>query len=281
MLKTRMLTALVLVPLVLAALFLLPPRGLGVAILLVIVIAAREWARLSALRRRRALVFIAGIVVIEGGAALPARGAFRARLAGITVVAVCGAAALFWLVVAPPWVIAPLADAARRLRMMLVGLVVLVGAWVALVELQARSPWLVLAAMAIVWIADTAAYFSGRAFGRSKLAPQVSPGKTWEGVYGAWLAVALYALCLLPFARDAGFAVPVDAVTVAAWLAFVLLVVRLGGRRPVRVAAEAPCRRQGQRRVLPGHGGVLDRTDALLAAMPIAALAAQVFLVKA
>ena len=85
----------------------------------------------------------------------------------------------------------------------------LIGAWVALIELQARSPWLVLAAMAIVWVADTAAYFSGRAFGRHKLAPQVSPGKTWEGVYGAWIAVALYALTLVPYAGAAGFRLPV------------------------------------------------------------------------
>jgi phosphatidate cytidylyltransferase len=71
---------------------------------------------------------------------------------------------------------------------------------VAIVQLQALSPWLVLAAMAIVWIADTAAYFSGRAFGRRKLAPQVSPGKTWEGVYGGLAAVGLYALALVPLA---------------------------------------------------------------------------------
>ena len=74
----------------------------------------------------------------------------------------------------------------------------------ALVELQARSPWLVLAAMAIVWIADTAAYFSGRAFGRRKLAPEISPGKTWEGVYGALAAVAALCVVLVLFACDAG-----------------------------------------------------------------------------
>ena len=90
------------------------------------------------------------------------------------------------------------------------GVVVLIGAFVALVELQARSPWLVLAAMAIVWIADTAAYFTGRAFGRRKLAPPVSPGKTWEGVYGALAAVALYALALVPLAHRAGYAGPLE-----------------------------------------------------------------------
>ena len=80
----------------------------------------------------------------------------------------------------------------------------LLGTFVALVELQSRSPWLALAAMAVVWIADTAAYFAGRAFGRRKLAPLISPGKTWEGVYGALAAVGLYALALTPWRARAG-----------------------------------------------------------------------------
>ena len=78
------------------------------------------------------------------------------------------------------------------LLMTLIGWVVLIGAWVAIVELQARSPWLVLAAMAVVWIADTAAYFTGRKFGRRKLAPSISPNKSWEGVWGGMAGVALY-----------------------------------------------------------------------------------------
>ena len=165
------------------------------------------------------------------------------------VPAVCGIATLFWVFVAPPWVIARW-PTPRPLPMLLLGWIVLVGAWVALVELQARSPWLVLAAMAIVWIADTAAYFSGRAFGRRKLAPLVSPGKTWEGVYGAWIAVALYALALVPL-RGGGRFPPAGVGcrrSPRGWPSSSLLASRVGDRRPVRVAAEAPRRRQGQRR---------------------------------
>jgi len=158
---------------------------------------------------------------------------------------------------------------------------VLIGAWMALVELQARSPWLVLAAMAIVWIADTAAYFSGRAFGKHKLAPAVSPGKTWEGVYGAWVAVALYACALVPFAADAGLRAPVNAMTVIAWIVFVVLIASVsvvGDLFESLLKRHAGVKDSGA--LLPGHGGVLDRTDALLAAMPIVAVAAQLALNK-
>src|SRR4030095_2608484 len=135
---------------------------------------------------------------------------------------VCGTAALFWIVLAPPWVIARWPTQART-PMAAIGLVVLIGVGVALVELQARSPWLALSAMAIVWIADTAAYFAGRAFGRRKLAPRVSPGKTWEGVFGAWIAVAVYALLLLPFAGAAGLRLPVTLGSIAVWVLFMVL----------------------------------------------------------
>src|SRR4029079_4548014 len=100
------------------------------------------------------------------------------------VLAACGAATLFWVFVAPPW-LALRWKPGSKLAMAAAGWVALTGAWVALVALQARSPWLVLAAMAVVWIADTAAYFAGRAFGTHKLAPRVSPGHTWEGGYRA------------------------------------------------------------------------------------------------
>jgi len=280
MLKTRILTALVLAPLVLCALFLLPPRGFGVAMLAVTVLAAREWSRLALFPAWSAWAF-AGFILLAGAALLylPAWGFGRGWPEAI-VFAVCGASALFWLFVAPFWV-ALRWPTSRAWVMVACGWIVLGGAWMALVELQARSPWLVLAAMATVWIADTAAYFSGRAFGRRKLAPQISPGKTWEGVYGALAAVAVYALCLVPFAREAGFGAAVGVPAVAAWVGFALL---LAGISVIGDLFESLLKRHAgvkdSGNLLPGHGGVLDRVDALLAAMPLAALAAQWFLVK-
>jgi phosphatidate cytidylyltransferase len=157
----------------------------------------------------------------------------------------------------------------------IVGWVVLVATWVAVVALQTSSPGLLLAMMAIVWIADTAAYFTGRRFGRRKLAPSISPGKTWEGVYGALAAVAIYALLLVPLAAAAGSTRPLDAVATAIWVALALL---LTGLSIIGDLFESQLKRQRGVKdsggILPGHGGVLDRIDALTAAMPPAALIA-------
>lgn len=281
MLRTRILTALVLVPLVLAALFLLPPRAWGAATLAVIGVAAYEWARLTGFASSRWAAVVGGALVAGAVLLFSPLAGFARGWPAPWVGAVCGVAALFWLLVAPAWVLRRW-PTQRRLPMLVVGWLVLLGAWVALVELQARSPWLVLAAMAIVWIADTAAYFAGRAFGRRKLAPLVSPGKTWEGVYGAWAAVALYALALVPYAGAAGFRPPVTPAAIAAWVAFVLLVASVsvvGDLFESLLKRHAGVKDSGA--LLPGHGGVLDRTDALLAAMPVVALAALAFLERA
>lgn len=278
MLSTRILTALILVPLVLAALFLLPPKGWGAVTLVAIVAAAIEWANLAGYRKPMWLLFVTGTLLIGLNLLLsPSSGFDRGWPDGI-VLAVCGPAALFWLLVAPLWLRYNWKPA-PRLAMAVVGWLVLIGAWVALAQLQARSPWLVLAAMAIVWIADTAAYFSGRAFGRRKLAPTISPGKTWEGVYGALAAVAVYALTLVPFAREAGYTREVSAIAVTVWVACALALTALsvaGDLFESLLKRHAGVKDSGN--LLPGHGGVLDRVDALLAAMPPAALLALVFL---
>jgi len=280
MLKTRILTALVLIPLVLAGLFLLSPRGFGVAMLAVTAIAAHEWARLARFGSAMQVLFVGGLLVIGVVLLLVPAAGFGNGWPVNMLFAACGASALFWLGVAPSWVKLRW-PTTGRVTMALLGWIVLIGAFVALVELQSRSPWLVLAAMAVVWVADTAAYFSGRAFGRRKLAPQISPGKTWEGVYGGLAAVAVYALCLLPFARVAGFAPAIGPLEVGAWLGFALLLAAvsvIGDLFESLMKRNAGVKDSGK--VLPGHGGVLDRIDALLAAMPLAALAAQLFLVK-
>ena len=278
MLATRILTALVLVPLVLAALFLLPPWGWGAVTLAVIVIAAAEWADLAGYRRHTWWMFVAGTLLIGVNLLLSPLCGFAVGWPNGIVLAVCGLATLFWLLVAVPW----LANRWRPtspLLLAVAGWIVLIGAWVAIVQMQAHSPWLVLAAMAIVWIADTAAYFAGRAFGRRKLAPEVSPGKTWEGRLWRPRGGRDLRARARPAGAEGGFAGTVSPIAVIVWIGLALALAALS---VVGDLCESLLKRQAgvkdSGRLLPGHGGILDRIDALLAAMPAAALLALAYL---
>jgi len=277
MLKVRVLTAAVLVPLTLAALFLLGPQGWATVTLVIVVLAAAEWADLARCPQQAWILFSAGTFLIGFVLLFLPGGGFHpdAGWPDIVPLAVCGAATLFWVFVAPAWLAAGW-RVESRLALTLLGWLVLLATWIAVVQLQARSPWLLLALMAVVWIADTAAYFAGRALGKHRLAPSISPGKTWEGVYGGLIATALYALLLARFAPESGYGRTVSVVAIAAWVAVIL---GLTGLSVVGDLFESFLKRQrgvkDSGKLLPGHGGVLDRIDALLAAMPAAALIAQ------
>jgi phosphatidate cytidylyltransferase len=273
--RTRILTALVLVPSTIAALFLLSPREWGAVSLMIVALASSEWTVLAGYRRQSGLLLVAGILLV--GACM-----LFTRWAGFDaggwpealVVPICGAATLFWVVIAPMWLYFGW-RIESKVVLTLVGAVALIATWVAVVQLQARSPALLLALMAIVWVADTAAYFAGRRFGRRKLAPAISPGKTWEGVYGALIAVAVYALALLPFAEGAGYSAQILPASALVWVALVLTLAALsivGDLFESQLKRHRGVKDSGK--LLPGHGGVLDRIDALLAALPPAALIA-------
>jgi phosphatidate cytidylyltransferase len=274
--STRILTALVLIPVTIAALFLLPPLAWGALTLMIVIIASNEWAMLSGYRKQSGLLLVAGTLLI--GACMlfapwpgfDAGGGWPEAL----VVAIGGAATLFWLVIAPAWLYFGW-RIESKIVLTLVGWLALTATWVAVVQLQTRSPALLLALMAIVWIADSAAYFAGRRFGKHKLAPSISPGKTWEGVYGGLIAVAVYALALLPLAERAGYSAPILPASAIAWVALVL---GLAGLSVVGDLFESQLKRhrgvKDSGKLLPGHGGVLDRIDALMAALPPAVLIA-------
>ncbi len=276
MLKTRVLTAVVLIPLVLAALFGLDTRSWGVVTLVIVGIAASEWARLAAFNTPGAVLFVGATAVIGLCLLFLPGSGFQSGTGWpeAVVLAICGTATLFWLLIIPPWLYLGWRVTSGAV-LAAIGWVVLIATWLAIVQIQARSPGLLLALMAIVWIADTAAYFSGRRFGRHKLAPSISPGKTWEGVYGALFAVGTYALVLLPLAARNGYAQALTAGAVAVWVVLVLLLAAMSVTGDL---FESLLKRQrgvkDSGNVLPGHGGVLDRIDALTAAMPAAALVA-------
>jgi phosphatidate cytidylyltransferase len=272
MLRQRILTAAVLLPLALAALFFLPSlawSGLSAAVM---VVGGWEWGRLAGWNSRGRALFaavvggscVAVLVVLESS--MPA--ATKARIeTGILL-----GGMIFWLGVALPWV-------ARRwhlrapLPLALAGWWVLIPAWLAAVRLQ-HTPALLLALLIVTWIADTAAYFAGRRFGRKKLAPLVSPGKTWEGVAGAFLGVVLYFMLLgalqLPFLPDLR-----HWHVVGVFLGMTALGI-LGDLFESWMKREAGVKDSGT--LLPGHGGLLDRIDALTSSLPLAGLAATTLL---
>jgi len=138
-------------------------------------------------------------------------------------------------------------------------LVLLSATWLALNGLQNISPWLLLGVLAIVWLADIAAYFSGKRFGRHKLAPEISPGKTWEGVAGAVLAATIYGLVLCYYMHYSRWLI------VGLWLIVVLSV--MGDLFESLLKRQAGVKDSSH--LLPGHGGVLDRIDGLIPTLPL------------
>ncbi|HEX6792572.1 MAG TPA: CDP-archaeol synthase [Casimicrobiaceae bacterium] len=273
-LATRVVTGIVLIGGILTALFALPTPAFGVVVLLIVLAAGDEWAKLIGLAQASRAGF--ALLALAAGAALLWIGTARGHET-VALVA-CGIATLFWIAVGVPSVLRNRLPASRLARA-ISAFVVLEGAFVAIVVCRAYSPWLALAAMAIVWIADTAAYFTGRRFGRHKLAPLISPGKTWEGAFGAIVAAAVYALLLAAFVPRAVYGGTIDAAFVVSAVAFAILLAALsivGDLHESLLKRRAGVKDSGA--LLPGHGGVLDRIDALLAAMPPAALAATIWL---
>ncbi|HJU23254.1 MAG TPA: phosphatidate cytidylyltransferase [Casimicrobiaceae bacterium] len=273
-LATRLATGIVLIVVVLVALFVLPLLAFGIVLLIAVAGIGFEWAALIGIRALSRtlftmLVFVLGAVLL-----------WLCGTRGFDAIApiACGIATLGWIALGIPSVFANWQPSSIVPRAIF-AIVALEGAFVAIVALRAHSPWLALAAMAIVWIADTAAYFAGRSFGRRKLASTISPGKTWEGAYGAVVAVAAYALALVPLARRAGFEGSIDASSIVAWVAFAVAIAALsiiGDLHESLLKRRAGAKDSGA--LLPGHGGILDRTDALLAAMPPVAIVATLIL---
>ncbi|KHK63891.1 MULTISPECIES: phosphatidate cytidylyltransferase [Pseudomonas] len=261
MLKQRIITALILLPIALGGFFLLEGAGFALFIGLVVTLGAWEWARLAGFAAQSARVIYAAAVA--------------AMLFIMYVVPglapwVLGAAVLWWavatfLVLTYPQTTHHWANAATKL---LIGLLILLPAWQGLIWIK-QGPlgnWQIMAVMVLVWGADVGAYFSGRAFGKRKLAPKVSPGKSWEGVYGG-LALSLVITAVVGFVRDWTVAQLLMGLFSAALIVFVSVVGDL---------TESMFKRQSgikdSSNLLPGHGGVLDRIDSLTAAIPIFAV---------
>lgn len=244
------------------------------ALSLVIGAAVYEWARLAAhgaaQARAAAAAIAAALFGLEVLAEWPRDGA---------VTAIVAAACVAWVLIGLLLLRAErggvrLATGVKRA----LGAGLLVAAWVAALQLYRDGVLMLFSSAAVVWIADIAAYFAGRAFGKRKLAPHISPGKTWAGVGGAMIAVLAIALLLAAAAPQLALfstwllqTLPPGAALLALALLVALAVV--GDLFESLLKRQAGVKDSG--RLLPGHGGVLDRIDALLPVLPAAVLLRQ------
>ncbi|MFN7086175.1 MAG: phosphatidate cytidylyltransferase [Burkholderiales bacterium] len=261
MFATRLITAAILLPLFVGALFGLSNFHWALVLVPLLLVASREWARLAGYARIGRWLF-PGIVALSAASLLFAIRPPRFPLDGI----IYGASAAFWLLLAPVW-LRHQWRVSNPLLLAVVGWVVLVPAWLALVQLQ-TAPLQLLILMGIVWIADSAAYMAGKRFGKHKLASAISPGKTWEGVTGAAVAVAVYYVGVRLFLEPAT-AWMGGVVGCFLWAMMTVMSIE-GDLFESWMKRQAGVKDSGN--LLPGHGGVLDRIDGLTASMPVAAL---------
>lgn len=262
MLRQRIITAAWLAPLMLAGLFGLSGNAFAGFTAVLVLLGGWEWTNLAGIAGRARRLGLVGVLALAmallwGGAATQVAWPLWLGLAGWVL-------NLYWVTQYPgrlgQWSSSP-----RRLAM---GLWVLLPAWVGLNVLRETGAIWLLFVLLLVWSADIGAYFAGRAFGRHKLAPRVSPGKSWEGVLGGMAATLLLALA---FAVGQELA-PVEAALLVLTTLAVTLVSVLGDLLESMLKRHRGIKDSSG--LLPGHGGVLDRIDSLTAALPLFALLA-------
>ncbi len=265
MLKVRILTAAVALPLFLAAMFLLPNAGWSIALVAPLLVAGHEWARLAGFSRSAEGVFLTALLAGCALLLLPASSAGMQPATALAFAerAIYAISLAFWCVIAPCWLWLKLI-VRQRIAQAAAGLVVLLPTWLALVRLQ-HDALLLLLLLGVIWSADSAAYFTGHTYGRHKLAPAVSPGKTWEGVGGAFAAVTVYALAL-----HVSPLLTRDLPIVMAGFASMTALSIVGDLFESWLKRNAGVKDSGG--IFPGHGGMLDRIDGITAALPLAAL---------
>lgn len=262
-LAQRIITALTLLPVVIWCVFFAPDASaFRIFAGAIVVVAAWEWAALMGWQQPAIRIAYAAAVmaVLFALAFMPEAGKLQLPLYGIAV--------LFWLgahrlVAGYPGNTARWAHAGLLVP---AGFVLLVPAWLGLTTLHGISPWWLMYLFLLVWGADTGAYFAGRAFGKNKLAPSVSPGKTIEGFFGG-LALAMAVAVAVAFYRD------LEGRRFIAFMGLAVLTALasvLGDLFESMVKRHAGIKDSG--RIFPGHGGALDRIDSLTAAAPVFAL---------
>lgn len=269
--KQRVVTAAVLTPIAIAIVLLLPTHWLAGVVAVVMLLALWELSRMVGVEHT-----IGRVAYLAGNAAVMAWLAWFGLPGLGHVVVLVGV--LFWLLVCL-WLMhygfASGPGAGARLAKLLAGSLAVIPAWVALGILHMGNPgepslvgpgWALLV-LAMIWASDTGAYFTGMRFGRRKLSPRISPNKTWEGFWGGMGLSVAVGLVVAPFLGVGMAQLPAMALLAAA----VCVAAVIGDLFESLVKRHAGCKDSGT--LIPGHGGVYDRIDSLLAALPVAVLA--------
>ncbi len=257
MLKQRVITAAILIPLVLLGIFFLPAFWFALCTALLICFAAWEWSRLVGLQKPLARILYVDLIVL-----MLILAAITSPLWWLWLALICWVFALILIII---FASRPDSHLQSKLLRGFAGIGVLVPCWVSLNFLCFMSPrpmWLLMVLL-LVWLADIAAYFAGHRWGKRKLAPRISPGKTWEGVYGALIITGVVALIA---------ALVLHLPIIHAVLFVVLIVVTVLSSILGDLFESLLKRQEGLKdsgTLLPGHGGILDRIDSLTAAAPI------------
>lgn len=266
MLKIRIITALILAPIAIGGIFFLPPQGFALFTGFVVAVGAWEWANMAGLTNQVARVAY-GVFV-----ALVLYALIQTQALNVLWLALVWWLACFWLISRYPrntslWQAVPLRA--------IMGLLVLVPAWVGLNHMRTGSfqfgevsnnLLMILYVFCVVWVADIGAYFAGRAFGKAKLAPLVSPGKSWAGVWGGLVAVAALSVIVSQLVgattQNTALLLVASLITGAVSVLGDLLESMMKRFRGIKDSSQ----------LLPGHGGIMDRIDSLTAAIPVFAL---------
>jgi len=268
-LKQRILTGLVLAPIMIGGIFYLPMMQFMVFIGVITALGAWEWANLSGIQNKLGRVAYTAVISII------LYGLWYFDLdqnSNLLYVAFAWWLSAFVLVRTHPKFKAIWSGTVPRLLM---GLIILLPMWMGFVQIKSypNSGYLIIFVMFIVWGADVGAYFAGRTFGKHKLAPNVSPGKTWEGVYGGIATTTLVAFIAGLMLQDT---IHMD-LTIKQWILLFAATFVVTAVSVVGDLVESMMKRhrgiKDSSNLLPGHGGVMDRIDSMTAALPVFALA--------
>ncbi len=276
MTKTRVLAALVMGPLAIAAVLLLPTQWMAALSAVIFLVGLWEWLKLAEIEDpiARGILMVTNLLLMVA-LVWASRSSTGGSLVLFQIMVIVG---VIWWLLALLWLrhynFASDHDTHARIFKLAAATLSIVPAWCALALIHAERPsghyWLLLA-LAIVWAADSGAYFAGRKFGKHKLSPRVSPNKTIEGLIGGVIAGMLVAMIAAPFIGAKLSDLPAVAL-VAAWT---ILFSVVGDLFESLLKRHVGAKDSGD--VIPGHGGVLDRIDSVLAALPVFALGKLLF----